>query len=64
MDKKHALSVIYNCAKKYDENLKNQNIMFIIENRKFKEKISFIETIQIVDKVQIYFWAFHFFKKF
>lgn len=45
MDKKRALSVIYNCAKKYDENLKNQNIMFIIENRKFKEKISFIETI-------------------
>lgn len=45
MDKKQALSVIYDCAKKYDKNLKNDNIMFIIENKKGKKKLSFIQTI-------------------
>lgn len=41
MEQKQALSVIYNCAKKYDENLKDYNIMFVIENKKVKEKNKF-----------------------
>lgn len=41
---KELLKIIYNCLKEYDQNLKNQKIMFIIENKEkelLKEEVYF-----------------------
>ncbi len=48
MDRKEALSIVYNCAKIYSKNLQDYNIMFVIENKKSaasNTSIEFIETI-------------------
>lgn len=48
MNKRETLKILHNCVMLYDTNLKNNNIMFVIENKKsptIKESISFIETI-------------------
>ena len=48
MNQKQALSVIYNCAKKYNDNLKDYNIMFVIEDKRIKEKIYFVESMYYI----------------
>ena len=48
MDKIKILNILHKCVNLYDKNLKNYNIMFVLENRKsltIKEKINYIETI-------------------
>jgi len=51
MERKRALSIIYECAKNYDSNLRDNNVIFVIEkNKSFKSKnsIDFVETIYYI----------------
>ena len=48
MDKIKILNILHKCVNLYDKNLKNYNIMFVLENKKSsttKERITYIETI-------------------
>ena len=48
MNKKETIKIITNCVKEYEKQLKDNNIMFIFENKKSKtieKSINFIETI-------------------
>ncbi len=48
MDKVKILNILHKCVNLYDRNLKNYNIMFVLENKKsptIDERITYIETI-------------------
>jgi len=50
MEKKEAFNILHRCVELYDRNLKNNNIMFVIENKKspyYRIKVIFYHFIAL-----------------